>query len=358
MSNKSEMTPLQYLGYKYEGTNNIPNDELLKNDVTEELYATIRISIEKGLQMPMCIIGATTSGKSAVALTLAKYMNDLIEKKQNKKIDMYKCIASDQLEYNRLINQPEADGKPKEWKCLVCDEFSKLGESGANATVEANTFTTWQDIGAQAYLYTIFCSPRAYYQTTAVYSLTCMGRGNDPNKQTTLLKIEYRSPAGIMIPIGSVNVDVTKTLQSNWYKQYRKKKKERLNLLRNHGVPDVRELESSKIAYEVYQELKNLTIAGKALNNFVKLTSREVLQRNKLPYSLIARGEMIEQAQGLLSAQAELHKLKEKRMTKIKTPTQEERLNKTIQYLQEKIQHALNKLKADMKILEEYNNIQ
>lgn len=288
------------------------NEDIMRRDLTIQFWETIRSDIAFSHNTTILIRGATTSGKSTVGLKIMHEQNNILEEKFKKTINRYESICSDQIEFVRFSNKGETD------RCILVDEFSALGMSGFNASTELNSFYTINNIFAQKNILKVYCTPgRSMYDGIANIILDVIGR--DDKKKTTTCKLSYNDfSTGQIFGLGFVIISVGDIIEAKWYQKYREKKFARMDLLDKYGVKDIRDLEFSELSIQVFEKLVNLTKNDQRIPHEITLLSvKNVLQSNKLIYSITAETELAQRVRGLLNSKHELEKSK-RRLEKYK----------------------------------------
>jgi len=351
----SPLTKL-YNDIKIEMSNlNFDYSSMINMDITSYLYEQIRQDLMVGLVPKILIRGHVSYGKSAVALTLMDFSNKILEKKNNKTIDRYESITSDQVEFLRKVNSGITE------QCITIDEFSQLGESGLNSSTERNWFITYQDLFAQKNIITICCTPRggSVYEMGVNIILDVVGRNE--NDKTTFCKVYYNDVSdGSRLLLGSANIYVGEILDKEWYSRYRKKKFARMDLLDKYGVPDIRKLEFSHLTLKIFNELKDFaetTGRGSVPRELILAKSKSILQDEKLMYSMLSESEITNDALVLLGLLAKISQENKKLWRKPTNSMETGEIKKSIDIMERELKKHLKRHEINSKVLTEYRSI-
>lgn len=350
-----EVSPLKYDYYKL-------RDELIKEEDAMNINKTddFKLFLEtevktKGI-INIAIVGDVGGGKSTGAIAIMNDINEIIEKIHNKKINRLKSIFSDQTEFLRFISSDTRD------VCVVIDEFSRMAETGFNATTEIALFNYYSDVFAQKFMHRISCSPSVVMDMNCNVILTFLGK--DIEKEVSKFKLEYRSSSeGFRkITLGHVDIDVSKVLHTDFYKEYRKKKFERMDLLDKHGVRDIRELEFSEITLATYNELKDVCsdINKGDLSDMILATISRVMRERKRIYSSLTTTEIQSRCKNLLSIKKAIIQTQRKVKKEIEKPNEgiSEVLRQSLQKQAEILNKELDEEERKFKIYKEYLRIE
>lgn len=249
---------LRNLAEKY--INNTEQDyEKIKNkDITKEFMKQYKIYFQQGTLVVINFNGHTTDGKSTAAAKLLKIGNKYLNKKTTTK-----NIFSNQQEYANWV------GENNETKNIVIqiDEWSRLAETGANATIEQAYFEELSNIHAQMYIHRIYCSPHQLPDPNILLHLEVAAK--DIQNKKTICYVYYNlSRAGSTIPqiIGHIVLDVKDILEEEWYKKYRTQKFKRIELLRKHHIIHERELIYASAIQEIIKHFIGYTQIGKIIS--------------------------------------------------------------------------------------------
>lgn len=353
-TDKVVLDDCKYIYHKKRDMMGISHGNILQEDITPYFWNTLKYWIENEHNNPITVVGETTSGKSTVALAVMNFFADLIEKKYNKKIDRYSRICSDMIEFNRRMNEGEENN------VLQTDEWSDMNSTSLNSSTETSMFNTILKMSAQRDIRQIFATPHNNTPYTFASTLILQVIGRNAKTKTTLCKLTYHDVGEeIFLPLGVVNIDVSKVLEADWYKKYREKKFKRLDLMEKHGVRDIRELENSKIVLELKEELSECSqIAKKKISrDFLNMSVKQYLQRNKYFFSIMGDTEIGSRLMGILDFEREIAEMK-RQVNKPGDFEKLQRLRKMIKIYSNKLNEVLESEKKNVKILEEYNKIQ
>jgi len=290
--------------------------------------------IDSGELINWGVLGEVISGKSTVMGTLVNYGNlyllkknmlfmNHIEKKVDKKavkeFDNYRHIIGDQIEFLGVI-------KKAIWNCFEgIDEFNKLGETGANSSIESVLYQTYSDIFAQQRVHRISCAPSIINDNNCWLILQVLGK--DEEKKMTRVKVIFRDIVNqTQLAIGHADISVEHTLSQDWYKRYIAKKFNRMKLLQKYSIRKISELETATIIVQIYDKLKERAQVMRVDSDVTLSISKEMIRENKYICSIIAEGDIVSASRGLLSIETSIGKMtkqiKVEKNTKIVTGKQ------------------------------------
>lgn len=300
---KVEIDIFDYLAREYIDRLLTPEDkkEIEKKEFTKELFKSLEDRIKKGTLVNVQILGKTASGKSTVAIKLAQFLN---KKCYNQEMEMGQ-ICADQIEFSRKMKNPKSGNE-----VIVIDEFNWLGDTGANATVEAKMLNQFSDVHAQRFIHKIGCSPTTVIDGNADIILTVTGTQKETLRTFVTIEARIITESGMTRQlIGHAKIYVGDTLESELYERYRKRKFKKMELLTKHSIRDVRELESGILIKKVYDQLKGQVTAIKVNNavvaNYIEATRLE----QGLIFSLVAEEIAKDKATGLLQQEKSFQEL-------------------------------------------------
>lgn len=191
-------------------------DFVKMNDLTGMIINVIHDVISAGEKINWVVRGEVIGGKSTVMDTLVEEINVFLMKRKElffnhielkankdelKSFDNYKMIVADQIEFITLI-------KRQLWNCGIgIDEFNRLGETGANSSIESTLYQTYSDIFAQQRVHTISCAPSIIGDSNCWLILDVIGK--DKINMITRVKVIYRDIiTGQQLAIGRADIFV------------------------------------------------------------------------------------------------------------------------------------------------------
>lgn len=316
MTKKQEQTQVEINALEKIARDNsestMTDEEIRKIEVTDILFQEIQETIKAKELINIQILGEVIHGKSTLALFWGDFVNMLLGKEMT-----IKYIARDQIEFLRKTRE---EGEKYNHAAIVIDEFSSLGEVGANATTDEAALNHFSDLMAQLYLHRISCAPKTITDPNANIILEVINK--DTKTKTTICLVYYRLfkvDREIIQLIGHANIYVGDILNRKWYKEYRERKFKRMELVNKYGIKDEREIEQAKTILKVYEDLKQLARMGlvkrDTVSNFIEVERR----KEKNIYSIITTEDLINKTYGILNLEK-----------------QNERLNKEIEYYSKK----------------------
>lgn len=357
--------------------------EAIKNNFTETFFETLKDKINHRELIIIAVRGEVRTGKSSIVMELVRYINQYIaDIGLNKEPinNLSKYIFSDQTEFLRFINGEERNA------AIAIDEFNGMATTGLNATTEEALYDHYSSVFAGQYLHRITASPDIITDKNTNIILDVIGK--DEESRTIRCKLIYREIATKMhMTIGHVDINVGKVI-NNWiksgareiieskgiktigekefiekikkedfYVRYQIKKYERMDLLKKHGVRDIRDLEFSTLILEVLLELQDYSKIKKPTKELVDTIVDEVCKRNKRIYSMLTINEIGQRARAILNIYYEVNNLEKKSRNKNLTLGEEVIINKTIKQTEELLEKRLKQQEDWAEIYKKYMGI-
>ena len=289
----------------------IPNmNDIIENNISELFWAGILTALEHRELINIAIRGKTGSSKST---TGCKILYIIIKKLQKlQKIPemteeqlqnyLYTRINSDQTEFLRFAMKEKGN------TATLIDEFSTMGETGLNATTEQAMYTEHSDLFAQEAIHKISCSPSHINDKNADIILDF--RGMDEKEKVSEFKLSFRDTTDyIPYALGKVRIHVGDIIEMPFYTRYRKKKFARLDLLKKHGIRNVKELEFAKIIKAIYEELKDYAYTRQTKNELILGVLEQKRREYKVQYSILTINYLVAQTKAILDTLTEIGKL-------------------------------------------------
>lgn len=252
---KYKQDHLRSLGEKYINNPKFDFESIKRIDITTEFFQQWKLYHETGTLVVANFNGHTTDGKSTAAAVLTQISN----KYQNREMKSQYILGNQQEYANWVGNNPKLSHIT-----LQIDEWSRLAETGANATIEQAYLDELSNIHAQMFINKIYCSPHQLPDPNIIVHLEVASK--DIKNQTTVCYVYYNlSRGGTTIPqiIGHIVLDVSEVLASEWYKEYRINKFKKMTLLREYNIVHERELFYAKAIREIVYQLVGYTQMGK-----------------------------------------------------------------------------------------------
>lgn len=326
--------------------------DLLQNNITNEFYDNMDECIEHNIPLNIAIKGDVGSSKSTVAWVIDDYQNTRIEKKIGKKIDRYKTCFSDQIEFIRFTSNEEWD------KAIIVDEFSRIAETGLNATTESALLDYYSDVFAQRRINKIACSPSRIMDKNATIILEYIGKNEE--KLISRFKVIYRDVADgyNMRTLGYVDFYVGDIIKKDFYLKYREKKFKRMELLDKHGVRDIRDLEFSGIVLQSIEILKGVIKDGNKadLTDLIHSVVSKVCRKEKRIYSYLTLTEIGSRVRAIISLYSMEYKT-EIKLQKAKTEMERVGLLDKFSNVKKLLKEELEEQEKRYKLYNEYLDI-
>lgn len=292
-------------------------EELEKIDMTEEFWTEIDKVIKEKELLNINVNGQVATGKSTLAMEIARRIQKMYFEKELG----IKDIDRDQQEFSKTMRNPNIKNTIR-----IIDEWNELENTGENVTVERALYDYFSDVMAQRYVHKISCSPNNTADRNAQIYLEVFS--TDKQKEITYAKLSYKIGVNGGTEkqlLGHIKINVTETIKSKWYKEYRRRKFEKMNLILKEGIFQPRKLEYATIILNVVNKLRKLARLTSILNpnivrNYVKMECRN----KKIPQSIIGEELAVREVQGILDLWKSYWKLNKE------TTKKEEEINKEI----------------------------
>lgn len=297
-------------------------------DLTDLLLEDIKQVIKRGELVNVQITGQVVSGKSTLMLKLLK----VVLKELGQTLEM-KHICADQMEFSRKVINPNLSHT-----CLGVDEFAALNLTGYNSSTEEAFLKQFSDVMAQRFLHRIACSPYTIMDDNSDIILDVLGKNVKTQTTRVIVMYRLRTPTSDLIKtIGHADIFVGDILTSSVYKQYRKRKEMKWDLLIRHGVRDLRELEFAELILKVFWKLRPLARQGITDNDTILICIGMLARQDKRLQSIPTEDFLVRNAAGML------------KIVKVQTQN-EKRLEKAIK--QDKSEKDIEILKSTVEDLE------
>lgn len=323
------------------------------------------------------------TGKSTVVIKIAWEINKYIHKiglNNNVHQDMWKHIFSDQTEFLRFINGNERNC------CIVIDEFNSMAKTGLNATTEEALFDYYSDVFAGQYIHRVTASPDIITDKNANIILDVIGK--DEKQEIVRCKLIYRDVVTKQrLTIGFVDVFVgdliknwqgairdiieqrgVKTLdeqkrvdlwrEKDFYVRYQVKKYNRMKLIKDEGVRDIRELEFADIILGTLAELEDYAKVERVDAELVNITADEVRRKHKRIYSILALNEIGQKSKAILGLYYKINKLNKKMSAKNTLPQEALVIQKTIEQAKMLVKNRVDEQKHLSALYRKYMRIE
>lgn len=267
-------------------------------DLTQEFRRELENKVRLGESINININGLVRSGKSTVAQELCWYIKKLIKK--HHKLDRpmgNKNILRDQNEYSRVVKR-----RPESFKheCDVIDEWAEMELAGYNSTIEQKYLKQFSDVQAGRYYHRISCSPtNTTDENSDILLQTVPG---SRNKGKILLLLNYRISNGEntqTVLLGHIKADVQEVLDSEWYKEYLRKKEEKWELMNKHNVKSPRELEYAEVILSTYKRMKDAAELGLNKKKHFKMILTEEADKKGIWFSILGDRDVLETLEGM-----------------------------------------------------------
>lgn len=305
----------------------LTESDAMQINLTHVFWESIFNRIDYGEFVNIAIRGEVRTGKSTVECKIVKEVNLHIKEIGLNKMAMEllpNLIFSDQTEFLRFINSEHRN------IMIGIDEFNRMAKTGFNATTEEALFDYYSDVFAGNYIHRCSASTNIVMDKNATFILDVIGKDDD--KQITRCKLTYRDiVTNHSMAIGFVDIsigDITdvwrnkgikqiveiqgiKSLEdqkkvdfwreNDFYVRYQVKKYKRLDLLKKHGVRDLREPEYARCVLDTLAELEEEAKIKKVEPEVINMTVDEVRRRIGRIFSIPTLNEIGMKAKGILA---------------------------------------------------------
>jgi hypothetical protein len=275
----------------------VDEEEIERIDFTKDFWKGMWGLIEAKELINININAPPASGKSITGFSIA---NTTKKKYFGGKLGIAD-IDRDQQEFGTTVKNPEIHDTIR-----VVDELNELEETGENSSVEIVLNNYFSDVMAQRNIHKISCSPTQTTDRNALIFLDVVS--TDKINHKNYCKIYYRTNnAGIEDKqlLGIITVDVNEVLNEAWYKEYRKRKFEKMDLILKEGIFRPRVLQYARLIIETTAELEKVAKMGAGLTqqlpnivrNYIKIKAR----KHKIPQSIIGEELATREVMGILA---------------------------------------------------------
>lgn len=379
---KDKKVPIDVLKYLFRiyKSRAITEEDIMDSDITQLFWLSIISKLKNRELNRISVIGEVRTGKSTVASAIKEKMNQFIVDfgYRKDKPDPLKTIVMDQTEFLRY-------SKTESNCCVQIDEWSALGEGGANATTEQQLLQVKGDMFAKQYLHTISCNPTRMTDTNCFIILEVDGKQIKEGYTKCLLRYKDTINNESMY-LGCIYIQVwdiiknwekhvrhlfeTKKIKTkkdikyikdwakkDWYVAYNIKKDLRLKLIDDHGIRDVRDLEFSTVVLAVFKDLKDIATTEKVSQELLITTVQDVCREQGKIYSWYAETVVLTKVKSVLGLLTRMCKyevqLDKEHLPKLKRDNLIKAYNRT----KEKFQSRLNQEGRLVLLYDQYLNV-
>lgn len=294
-----EISKLRWLATKY-AERMITDEEIRQNNITEELINHIKETIEEKALLNWQILGDVTGGKSTLAMELCRLVNIQLLKPMT--IDN---ICADQIDMNNKVKDPQLKNT-----CLVVDEWNALSETGLNTTTEQAWTKQFSQVQAQRFIHRIACSPDTIIDPLSNIILETINKNTKTQETTVWVNYRLKTAKGETIQqIGHAIINVSQTLNTQWYKKYLTKKFMKMEFITKHGVRDSRELKQASVILKVFYKLQPLAKQGLVRKEIIANYLEGERRKQKEIYSFLATDDLIAKIKGLLEIEKSINRV-------------------------------------------------
>lgn len=267
--------------------------EIEKIDMTELFWTEMFTIPQVGEIINVNINAPPTSGKSLTGFSIASEIMPVLFKKGFSTND----IDRDQQEFSITMRNPDIKNTIR-----VIDEWNELETTGENSSVEEALLNHFSDVMAQRFVHKISCSPTASADKNALIYLEVFS--TDKLNFVNHSKLFYRLYSGgidYRQLIGRVSIYTGNILGTQWYKDYRRRKFEKMELILKEGIYRPRTLEYAFAILETINHLKPLVSMTSLVNmNLIKNYIRIEFENCKIPLTILGLELATQEAHGVL----------------------------------------------------------
>lgn len=336
-------------------------DEIERNDLTNEIIEALVKEAKKGGLINININGLPTTGKSITAIAIAYA---LIRQIFGREMTV-KDIDRDQQEYIKTVMNPDIEKTVR-----VIDEWNELETAGENSSVIDKQMNTLSDVQAQRFIHKIACSPKDVTDKNSWLFLEVFG--TDKQKMINSVKVYYRMFIGGYEHrqlIGVAHISVEKILKMEWYQEYRRRKFLKMEIMNKEGIFQPRKLDTAEATLKVVKKLMEATgttgiMTPEVIRGFVKVE----MTKRKMPLSIIGEELATRDVRGIVDPYKQYIKMTE-RMGQLKKKyergaidpetykTQTESMGKEAKMIIEVVDYQIKELERYAEIKKKYDKI-
>lgn len=284
--------------YKLHATD---DSEIEKIDFTEEAMEGFHDYIKLGQPLKVQIWAPPFTGKSLFAMAIT---NELMEEHYGRSLNITD-IDRDQQEHSIKVRDPKLKNTIR-----VVDEQNELAETGENSTIEQKFRGYQSDVMGQRNIHAFFCTPTKTMDPNIQIFLQLFS--TDRVRKLSHAKVFYKVNAGgieYLQILGILTIDVSKILKMKWYKEYRRRKFEKMELIIKEGIFQPDQLIYAELVLNIVEKLKPLTREIRLpTNNMVTSRVRAEWRRAKMGLSIPGRVLATDWVNGILDGYKEYWK--------------------------------------------------
>ncbi len=303
----------QYHAYKLY-TSVTEETEISKTNRTELFIKEIGKMIRDGEQIRMQIFGDPRTGKSTFGIHIAKNIIwENLKKHGYRRSDEefgIRNVSRDQMEFA----QKTRERKDMKHTVEVVDESNAMVTVGENTTAEDKYLTDWSNVNAGFYVHTVWISPSNLIDENVNIILKTRSKHNGK----TIADLSYRfiNPEGqrIIQYLGYVVLDVRELIKKwaevegiffkekrseeeekmleearrkDFYVEYMIKKYEKMNMLRERGISNPRQLMYAEPILNVIRNYEGLARIGVIDSDIIQTPLTEEYEKKRIPYTML-----------------------------------------------------------------------
>jgi hypothetical protein len=320
----------------------IDESELRHNDITP-LYRQYFKSIlqKKRKLLNMQLLGEPGSGKSTVMLAEVHRANKILQKRT--KIDY---ILANQLVYAKAM----ANVIKEMNICIGIDEYEDMAETGGNSSIAARQLDHYSNLHRAHYVHKIACSPQETIDKNCQIKLEVIEADYEAKiTRCWVYIVVYANNHYYDQLVGFANISVANVLDTKFYKEYEKRKMDRLRLHSKHGIRDEREIFTAKLILKAWERTEGRARRMKITRDMARLkiqiAARQLKEINSILVEDFCAGHIIAMANIIHDTERIREKIIKLRKAMIKDLANKERYKTYIYNLQKDIEENQDELK-------------
>lgn len=278
------------------------DEEIEKIDFTDLFWEGLFTFLETRVPINININGYPGMGKSTAAFAIAQ---TLMKSYFKKDFDVGN-IDRDQQEFSKNIRDPQIKETVR-----VIDEWNELETTGENSTIEASLFNYFSDVMGQRFIHKISCSPKVVTDRNSLVHLEVFS--TEKEQFLTHCKLYYNLFSAGMDQrqlIGTVSISVRDIINKPWYKEYRRRKFEKMNLLVEEGIFRPRILDYAEVILSLVEKLRKLCkfsslVKKDIIRNYVKM----YFKKHKIPQTILGEDLATREVLGILDMFKEYYRV-------------------------------------------------
>lgn len=150
---------------------------------------------------------------------------------------------------------------------------------------------------------------------------------------------------------------IEKAVKEDFYVWYQNKKYRRMDLLKKHGVRDIRELEFAEMILKVIEELSEYAQITRPETGVIIAVTDEVIRKERRLYSTYAKTDIAQKSAGILNMYNSIQKIVKKIHSKKMREEEKEALKRAHEKIKEMLTNRIQEQRNLKRIYEKYLEI-